>query len=306
MLILHVVPVGLSLLDHLEQPALAVDELPGSAVTVSDALRWAAGQTEELDWKRLELAGLPRTHAAADPSYAAEWTSVAAITAERRYAAVDGEAYMFLATDTDDGLRAATLVAARYHRTTTRYVHEPLHAGHPLLEPGDVYLCRIPDLDLGLRTPTSTTWRSLGVVGRLAVDTAQETGRGEWDVIVHLSGGYKAMIPYLMMMAEGIHSRLRALPREASHRPGIRAVAIHESTLGRDPAQRPIVIDTLVRAIEGDLWCDVKKLAKAAQPDNDLVRARAADDNLLGLLIEPVGGQQRRLTPAGLITVSML
>lgn len=305
MLILHVVPVGLSLLDHLEQPVLAVDELPGSAITVSDALQWAGGQTRELDWDRLELAGLPRVHAQADRRLAAEWTSVAAITAERRSGSVDGHAYLFLATDTDDGLRAAALIAARYQRTTTRYLHEPLTAGRLALEPGDVYVCRIPGLNLGIRQPTSTTWRSLGAAGRLAADTAQQTARGEWEVVVHLSGGYKAMIPYLMEMAEGIHTRLRDVPPDASYRPTIRAVAIHHSSLEQSCTGTPIVIDVPVRAIEGDLLTDAKKLAAAARPDSDVVRTGVAED-LLGLFIEQQGEQTRRLTSAGLIMVTML
>lgn len=309
MLILHLVPVGLSLLNHLEQPVLARDELPGSAITVRDALRWAAGgPTWELDWARLELAGLPRSQAASDPADAAEWTSIAAITAERRHAAAAGHAYLFLATDTDDGLRAAALVAARYHRGTTRYLHEPLTAGRLLLEPGDVVICRIPDLNLGETKPTSTTWRSLGAIGRLVADTALQTARGEWEVVLHLSGGYKAMIPYLIEMAEGIHTRLRDVSRDAVHRPGIRAVVIHESSLKSGRDQRPpIVIDVPVRAIEGDLLAVARRLAEMARPHRDLVETSAADA-LLGLLIDrdPETDRKRRLTPAGLMMVTML
>lgn len=146
------------------------------------------------------------------------------------------------------------------------------------------------------------TWRSLGAVGRLAADSAGQTGRGEWEVIVHLSGGYKAMIPYLMVMAEGVHSRLRDLPPDAPHRPSIRAVAIHKSTL---PAESPIVVDTSIRAIEGDLLADARKLAAATPPYSDVVDAGIAED-LLGLFIERVSEKKRRLTPAGLIMVNVL
>lgn len=308
MLILHLIPVGLSLLDQIKQgtlpalqPALAVDTLPDSVDTVAEALRHATGRNHELDLNHLGLTGVPRTASAVDTGMAAEWTSVAAIAGERRSGTVDGEAYVLIATDTDDGLRAATLLAGRY-QSTIRYLDEPLTAGRPVLEPGDVYICRIPHLNLGFVKPDEMTWRSLGAVGRLAADSAGQTGRGEWEVIVHLSGGYKAMIPYLMVMAEGVHSRLRDLPPDAPHRPSIRAVAIHKSTL---PAESPIVVDTSIRAIEGDLLADARKLAAATPPYSDVVDAGIAED-LLGLFIERVSAKKRRLTPAGLIMVNVL
>ncbi|MGH3912146.1 MAG: hypothetical protein ACRDTC_01850 [Pseudonocardiaceae bacterium] len=307
MLVLHVIPVGRSLLDQIARgtlpelrSALVADELPGLAVTVSEALRQATGRNQELDLDCLGLTDVPRTVSALGPAMAAEWTSMAAVAAERRYGVVDGETCVFIATDTEDGLRAATLLAARY-QPAIRYLHEPLSAGRPVLEPGDVYVCRVPDLDLGIRKPTSATWRSLGAVGRLVADTAGQIGRGDWEVVLHLSGGHQAMIPYLMVMAEGVHSRLRDLPLNAPHRATIRAVAIHDSSLER----RLIVIDIPVRAIEGNLLSDVRKLTALAWPDSDLVNAGIADD-LLGSLIEKADERTRRLTEAGLIMVNVL
>lgn len=115
-------------------------------------------------------------------------------------------------------------------------------------------------------------------------------------MIVHLSGGYKAMIPYLMMMAEGINSRLRDLPRNAPHSPRIRAVAMHEDSLD----QGVIMIDIPVRAVQGDLLDDAKKLVATTRDSDDV---RAGFDDLLGLLID---NDKRQLNPAGLIMVSML
>ncbi|MGH3936693.1 MAG: hypothetical protein ACRDS1_17215 [Pseudonocardiaceae bacterium] len=303
MLILHLVPVGRSLLIHLDQgtsptlrSALAVDELPVD--TVGEALRQATGQDHELDLQRLRLTGVPAAALALDTGTAAEWTSVAA--AQPRSGVVDGEAYLFIATDTDDGLRAAVLLAARYQHPL-RYLHEPLTAGDPEIEPGDVYLCRIPDLDLGSREPTGTTWRSLGTVGRLAAKTAAQTGRGDWQVIVHLSGGYKAMIPYLMVLAEGINSIFQDLHTRypaTSYRPTIKAVAVHESSLDR-------VVPIPVRFIQDPLLAGARKLAELTRPDSDIIRTDAADQ-LLGLFIERKGEGTRRLTEAGLIMVSLL
>lgn len=308
MRILHLIPVGRSLLDQIGRgvlptlrPALAVDELPGSAVKVSEALSQATDQDYQLDLNYLGLTGVPRTASALHSSMAAEWTSVSAVAAERRHGAVDGEAYVFIASDSDDGLRAAILAAARYQHTTIRYLHEPLTAGPVLVKPGDVYICRIPDLNLGVRPPTSATWRSLGAVGRLVADTTSQTGGGEWNVVVHLNGGYKAMIPYLMVLAEGVHSRLRDTQ---GRRPKIRAVAIHDSSTGQDPTAPRIVIDVPVRAIEGDLLAGVKKLKKLTQPDSDIVGAGTPID-LRGLFIEEEGSAYR-LTDPGLIMVNVL
>ena len=313
MRLLHLIPVGRSLLDQIDrgvlpalQPALAVDELPDSADTVGEALQRATGQHHELDMHHLGLTDVPRAASAADSSMAAEWTSVSALADESRYGAVDGQAYVFIASDSDDGLRAATLVAARYRHITIRYLHEPLTVGCPPVDPGDVYVCRIPDLDLGARQPTSTTWRSLGAVGRLVAETAEQTGGGEWNVVVvHLSGGYKAMIPYLMVLAEGIHSRLRDVELGPGHRPKIRAVAIHDPSAGRDSTTSRIVIEIPVRAIVGDLLTDAKRLAALTRPDSDIVGADAPKD-LRGLFIERVDGRSYRLTAAGLIMVNVL
>ncbi len=204
---------------------------------------------------------------------------------------------MLIATDSDAGLRAATLVAARYQHTTIRYVHEPLTVGRLLIRVGDVYICRIPDLDLGARQPTSTTWRSLGAVGRLVAETAEQTPGGDWNVVVHLSGGYKAMIPYLMVLAEGIHSRLRDSQ-------DIRAVAIHDPEAGKDPTISRIVVPIPVRRLEGYLLSEAEKLKKMTRPDSDIVGSDAPKD-LSGLFIQRENSGYR-VTAPGLITVNVL
>jgi hypothetical protein len=293
MLLLHLVPVGLSLLDKGRL------EFPGSAITAQQALQYAAtGQRHELDWDRLGPAEFPRRLAAGfGTDTAAEWTSIAAIREESRYASAQGDAFAFIATDTDGGLRAATLVAERYRQSAIRYLDEPLTAGrNDVLEPGDVYVCRVPDLDLGRLSPTPATWRSLGAVGRLAANAATQTARGEWHVILHLSGGYKAMVPYLMVLAEAVQSRLRA--RSCVE---MRAVALHESSLERDT----ILVDVPVRAVEGDLLDDVKKLSAAARLDSELVAA-GVGEQLLGLFTERHSSGYHRLTDPGLITVTVL
>jgi len=142
MRILHLIPVGLSLLEQIKRgvptlrSALAVDELPDSVYKIREALALATGPDYVLDLNRLGLTGVHRATSALDSSMAAEWTSIAAVAAEIRHGAGDGEAYVFIATDSDDGLRAAILVAASYQRTI-HYLHEPLTVGNLLVKPGD-------------------------------------------------------------------------------------------------------------------------------------------------------------------------
>jgi len=124
-------------------------------------------------------------------------------------------------------------------------------------------------------------------------------------VVVHLSGGYKAMIPYLMVLTEGIHSRLRDVELGTGHRPKIRAVAIHDPSAGRVPDQARKVIEVPVRAIVGDLLADAKKLAALTRPASDIVGADAPRD-LLGLFIERENERSYQLTAAGLIMVNVL
>lgn len=285
----HLVPVGLSLLEG--------REFPESAIKVRDAMPWAAS-AGKLDWDLLSTAGVSRL-TAADPSMAAEWTSVAAIQSKSA-AATAGDAFVLIATDTDDGLRAAAMIAAFHDQSGVHYLHEPLKAGRPAVEPGDVYICRIPELDLGERQPKDVTWRSLGAVGRMAADAATQHDVGQWQVIVHLSGGYKAMIPYLMMMAEGVNSLLRDTPPGEPRRRPVRAVAVHESSLAPEAAATPILIDVPVRAIGADLLLHTRELAKVAQPDRDVI-SDDVSDLLTGLFVDA-----GRLTKAGLIMVSML
>jgi hypothetical protein len=134
----------------------------------------------------------------------------------------------------------------------------------------------------------------------LAVDAAKQTDCGQWQVIVHLSGGYKAMIPYLMMMAESVHSVLRDVRPGELRPPPVRVVAVHESSFKPGTTGGPIIIDIPVRAIEGKLLRAVEELAKVARPDSDII-GDDVSDYLLGLFVDA-----DRLTEAGLIMVNVL
>jgi len=133
-------------------------------------------------------------------------------------------------------------------------------------------------------------------VGVLPGVLQQPTGV-EWAVVVDLSGGYKAMIPYVMIMAEGIHSRLLVEQQ-------IRAVAIHDPETGTNPTRKRIVIDIPIRRIKGNLLRAAYKLKEMTLPDTDIVGPDAPID-LSGLFIKEQKSDYK-LTDAGLIMVHVL
>jgi hypothetical protein len=153
---------------------------------------------------------------------------------------------MYLASDTDEGLRAAILLAlheASNRSDRVRYVHDVSGEAVPVPEHiGDVAVVRVPGLDFSQSSDgAERTWRALGDLGYAVAAVAQNDN---WSVVLHLSGGFKAAIPYLLVMAEGIRTRLRAaqLPEPA---PQVTAVCIHESSIDRD--RRPYLVDLPVR-----------------------------------------------------------
>jgi hypothetical protein len=238
--VLHVVTVGRSILDRLDSnlprlrsvldPALLTPRSVGD--TLCELTR--AGEIDP-------TALLPDDAAAdiRDASWrlTAEWTSLKAYRAAP--AAIPDAAVIYVASDTEDGLRAATLVALHDTRagngynSVLRYQQvpdpEPLIVDHT----GRVVVVRVPGLDFSSsRKEGDRTWRALGDLGRTVARTAQANG---WSVVLHLSGGFKAAIPYLLVMAEGIRTRLRMSDSAQTPRGlTVSAVCVHESSIGSD------------------------------------------------------------------------
>lgn len=315
-LTMHVLPVGTSLVTRINNGELGELEgvlapetfhrLPHPVDTVRQALRQATNP-DTLD---LDLDGLvpeaARTTLADETDYrlCAEWNSVAA-SMRRTSSAGEDEAFVLIATDTDEGLRAAALVATHYtHKARIRYVDDPSSAGPMLIEPGGLYICRVPELDLAAKNPPEQTWHALGSVGHAIQATATQAAQGRWRVVLHLSGGYKALIPYLLVMAEGINSVFGYRDRTVAERaPILRAIALHESSV--DDADRdPIVIDLPIRTLPPKLFTKAVEL-KPHIGSHGQIHGDTWDDLLGGLLIERAG-QRRWLNPAGIIMVGVL
>jgi hypothetical protein len=225
----------------------------------------------------------------------AEWSSVAAA----RRSGVDGaDAVVLLASDTDEGLRSAFLVAARYPGQLCYLDAPPSWSERPPpVSMGGVLLCRAPGLDLSRGELGTGVWQALGRIGRVVAQDARHTSR---QVIFHLSGGYKAVIPYLMVMAETVRSvvgdeQLRVAGVEST----VRAVALHESS------ER--LVDIPVRRWPARSWAQIKELAGWLRSVNFAETALVSDhyDDLSGLLIDRTGAR-RTVNRYGWIMVNTL
>ena len=295
--VLHVVPVGLSLTSkgkvQAVHGALPDDDLPLGG-SVGDLLETAAD-----DVTTLLTAAQRAAIAATGTDACAEWSSIGTAHKQPTMADVDGQAYVLLATDTDEGLRDAVCVAARYG-TPVRYVHEPLQLGRLIVAPGEVYVCRVPHLDLSTKqsdAAQTVTWTSLGAVGRAVADTA---GSGRWRVLLHLSGGYKAMIPYLMQWAEAVNTRLRNVDLSADLA-ALEAVALHETSVDRGA---PVLVTIPVRAFGGDLPDEVRTFCHTVGRGTPTV-TDALPGDLRDMLWTADHYGRPQLTPAGLIMANV-
>jgi hypothetical protein len=286
---LRIVTVGRSLLDRLDAslPHLRDVLLPSgpNPLPVADMLRDLAVEGD-IDPAAL-LADDDESTAirTAEWKLAAEWTSLAV------HPATSGPA-VYLASDTDVGLRAATLLALRHTTQGTgyggvvRYVHDINH-GPPIADHVDrVTVVRVPGLDF--RSPgeaNERTWHALGQLGNELARAARSHG---WPVVLHLSGGFKAAIPYLLVMAEGIRTRLQPAKPDLD----VTAVCIHESSI---QTGNPTLVPLPVRYLSGS----VRKALQA--PD-------ALDDgDLRGqFTLDPTAGEPARFSWAGLILTDVL
>ncbi|MFE3495626.1 hypothetical protein ACFXOS_21565 [Streptomyces sp. NPDC059175] len=166
--------------------------------------------------------------------------------AGRRILSQDDVAVL-LATDTAEGLTAALWNAiALAGGQLSRVLYLPDPAQIPHTPRGRVLLVRVPDLDARDEQGFARAMRGLGVLGR-TLATRIASPRDE-PCRFHLSGGYKATVPYLIGLAEGMRSLPGAGPVEAH--------VLHESTQGdtiRVPLRRihPSIVDQLIKSFNG-------------------------------------------------------
>lgn len=301
MKILHVLTTGGSLLDAIEDrrdddySLLAGALLPGSDTVHEMLLAARTGQAGALGLDGL-LSPVQQSLLAASPTVdAAEWTSVHTVRIDTGLLDVGTEGYLYLASDTDSGLRAATFLAVGHEPRSVHYVPEPLAHGGEFVLPDQAWICRIPRLDLGRTRPDGQTWRSLGAVGRLIAHSAEQQPEG-LTVVVHFSGGYKAIVPYVMVLAEAIRSRLR------EHNVRVRAFALHQSSVRLGDA---IAVEVPVRSLSSDLWGEVQTLRAAMRANSDEVPI-GTTEQLGGLMLDPIDARRARVTAPGLISTHVL
>lgn len=98
------------------------------------------------------------------------------------------------------------------------------------------------------------------------------------ELTIHLSGGYKATIPYLVALAEYVQAAW----------PPVRAWCLHEGDADDNPAPQPVAIGLRRVGLRADLDC-LEQARTGKLPGND---------RLLGFAYTDVGGRAA-LTPIG-------
>jgi hypothetical protein len=294
--VLHLVTVGQSLLGRVNSHLPHLNGVLDPTVLRQSVAAQLIDLTRDgyLDPQTIVADGAALTALrAADPVLAAEWTSLAAYRSRPQHPA--GDAVVYLASDTDEGLRAAVLLALRETRTSpntqVRYVHDV--GGEGMLIPehdGEVAVVRIPGLDFAAEQSwgnAERTWQALGDFGFAVARTAFT---GDWSVVLHLSGGFKAAIPYLLVMAEGICTRLRSIDGTTLT---VTAVCVHESSVGQQ--RLPYLVDLPVRYL--------------SLPLHEALRASDALDRIVlrgQFTTDPTSTRPVSLTWAGLILTRVL
>ncbi|WP_239405801.1 hypothetical protein [Frankia sp. Cj3] len=154
-------------------------------------------------------------------------------------AAISDDRVVLLASDTAEGMLAALLNAARFRRPVRVHARPVLDgtadgvllraeaAGEP------VHILRIPRL---LPDKTETFTEAMENVAKALVWSALLHRPPRAELALHLSGGYKATLPYLVAFAEYLNGE----------RPPVRAFCLHE---GGAENPDPDLVEIYLRAI---------------------------------------------------------
>lgn len=313
----HIVPVGTSLISHLEQ----TQGTSGAAVPrvlrnvfrperpIAETLRAASANgrlnlTPHLQPDEDLAEKAAHALAQLEPATCAELSTLETFQVHDARADPAADVLVLVASDTGPGLRAAALLAHRLAAASghlPRYVHDPLADGQALtltLTEGPVILLRIPGLDLTRdKRPDPRTWQSLGELAFAVATTLCEAPHG-WHAEFHLTGGYRATLPYLLMAAEAVHTVVRRRLPQISDR--VRATVVHESSTGRENA-----VPLPVRFLTGALLDAVQELSTMAGENAFVTEDHS--DMLRGLYVEDEPSDGRwNLTELGLITTRVL
>ncbi len=247
----HVISVGLSLLESLKDPGRLAElnqsieliksitrEAPqnllkeaGADSTGDTASTWLAGALAGQADPHRDQRSADRLAASISALKPEQWK--ARISAELgTFAAVQGGAIQLRAADTavlvctdtaEDLLAGLWNAIALSGGVMQRIRHLPEPTAQLGAVRGTVLLTRIRHLDASSDSGFAKAMRGLGTLGRGLLD-AQDVGTKD-SFRFYLSGGYKAAIPYLIGLAEGVRS-------EGDDRE-VDAFVLHETSEGK-------------------------------------------------------------------------
>lgn len=252
---IHFVSVGLSIRDEYLNHSSRVRDTVGRGLAAAISSHHSQLFREERladisDWLTSALttgdsperAQLERLVAAVEParwpaSASAELSTIAATPSGT--ARIDSaDLALLVTTDTKEGVQAALWNALALTGGAVDRVHYLPAPGPPAPDLsdrfGDAVIVRIPGLDAGTDRGFRQAMRGLGHLGRAALNASeQRTSGGDTEpgpFLFHLSGGFKAAIPYLIGLAEGIRGFSSGQ---------VQAQVLHENTRDR-PIRLPL------------------------------------------------------------------
>lgn len=244
----HLISVGRSILDTFDRPRSRVDnpdlvrmlkdarpgELLAEVRDGADADAWVARATDP-------VRGVPALTEAIARAAPGTWPArvsaeLDTLHHEGAYPLSGTDIAVLICSDTPDGLLSALWNAVAL--TTGGPDPRPMDRIGYLADPGSplgtvrgrALIVRMPGLDIGDEKSFTQSMRGLGTLAGHLV--AHPEVPEEEPAVCHLSGGYKATIPYLIGLAEAI----RSLPGTRQ----VEALVLHEaaSTTVRLPLRR--------------------------------------------------------------------
>lgn len=214
-------------------------------------------------------------------SASAELSTFAAFYRQARAILEDGDTAYLLASDTPEGLKAAAWVAYYLTRNTSRIeYHDDVERFGSGPERGMVAIYRVPGLDASSQRLFEESMEAIGLLGARVFNRNRNPRE---PIRVHISGGYKASVPFLITLAEGLRSAAR----------DVQAVCV--SDRHPPPGQLPACITIPLRELD---YAELSKVVSAFTHSSTRV-----DCNPSGLLAgythvkDPDG--KWRLTPFG-------
>lgn len=232
---IHLISVGKSILDFLGDPHGIVDDAQADRITAADPGDPFGGVTAIETDDRIRDCLTGQDPARADrltqlstqvtpsrwPARVSAELSTFATVGQIRTGLPPGDVAVLLTSDTSAGLNAALwngLALTGGDLDKVRYRPDP--GGTTSFAPsrGCAVICRVPGLDAGNSSGFTQAMGYLGSLGRSLLDHVHNDGE---EFAFYLSGGFKATIPYLIGLAEGVRSLTRA---------PVRAWVLHDTT----------------------------------------------------------------------------